>query len=97
MTRPAGNLYGRQDAIDNYACIAEPIGCGTQLTREIVISWPMATIDEYRLSGMCKTCQDKLFGAPEGCTCDTPCCEVDIGVGVVTCGSQHCPEHGKND
>lgn len=28
------------------------------------------------------------------CTCDNPCCEVDIGIGYVDCGSQHCPEHG---
>lgn len=28
------------------------------------------------------------------CTCDSPCCEVDVGVGIMTCGSQHCPTHG---
>lgn len=29
------------------------------------------------------------------CTCATPCCEVDVGVGVpITCGAQHCPTHG---
>lgn len=27
------------------------------------------------------------------CTCETPCCEADIGVGYVTCGEQHCPVH----
>ena len=27
------------------------------------------------------------------CTCDNPCCEVDIGIGFVTCGAQHCPRH----
>jgi hypothetical protein len=27
------------------------------------------------------------------CTCDSPCCEVDIGIGYVTCGQQHCPVH----
>lgn len=31
------------------------------------------------------------------CTCDTPCCEVDVGVGhPMTCGSYHCPTHGKD-
>lgn len=30
------------------------------------------------------------------CTCDSPCCSVDIGVGVIDCGSQHCPSHGKH-
>jgi hypothetical protein len=29
------------------------------------------------------------------CTCSTPCCEVDVGVGPwMTCGSQHCKVHG---
>lgn len=28
------------------------------------------------------------------CTCANPCCEVDIGIGYVDCGPQHCPEHG---
>jgi len=27
------------------------------------------------------------------CTCSTPCCEVDIGVGYVNCGAQHCVVH----
>lgn len=34
---------------------------------------------------------------PDGvcaCTCDNPCCEADIGVGVINCGSQHCRVHG---
>ena len=29
----------------------------------------------------------------EECSCDSPCCEVDVGVGFVTCGAQHCPMH----
>ena len=29
------------------------------------------------------------------CSCSTPCCEVDVGIGVnMTCGSAHCPTHG---
>lgn len=31
------------------------------------------------------------------CTCDTPCCEADVGVGIITCGSAHCPTHGVKD
>lgn len=31
------------------------------------------------------------------CTCDTPCCEVDVEVGIITCGSQHCPTHGTRE
>ena len=29
------------------------------------------------------------------CTCNTPCCEVDVGVGIITCQSAHCPTHGE--
>lgn len=32
------------------------------------------------------------------CTCDRPCCEVDVieGYPPMTCGSQHCPIHGQD-
>ncbi len=30
------------------------------------------------------------------CTCDSPCCEADVGVGIITCGSQHCTVHGEH-
>lgn len=28
------------------------------------------------------------------CTCGDPCCQVDVGVGIITCGSEHCYQHG---
>lgn len=28
------------------------------------------------------------------CSCNNPCCIVDIGVGNIDCGSQHCRVHG---
>ena len=56
------------------------------------------TKKEYSQSGMCNTCQDDFFDEKSfvrtGCTCDQPCCEADVGVGIITCGTQHCPEHG---
>lgn len=42
----------------------------------------------------CKACANLPATEAEICTCDTPCCEADVGVGVITCGSQHCPTHG---
>lgn len=53
----------------------------------------------------CDDCNHELcewcFALPpqndEICSCATPCCEADIGVGVITCGSQHCPTHGTNE
>lgn len=34
--------------------------------------------------------------ADDNCDCDNPCCSVDVGVGVITCGSQHCLVHGRS-
>ena len=42
----------------------------------------------------CGDCADVPAQVDPICTCDTPCCSADVGVGVVTCGSQHCPTHG---
>ena len=43
-----------------------------------------------------EACEECLMapGQQGICTCGSPCCEVDIGVGVMTCTSQHCPSHG---
>lgn len=79
------------------------MGCGRELTRDIISSWSMITQKEYQISKLCNKCQDKVFGAcgpkcghseAEHCTCSAPCCEADVGVGIITCGSQHCPVHG---
>ena len=42
---------------------------------------------------VCDKCH-AVPGQEEICTCDSPCCEADVGVGIITCGSQHCPTHG---
>lgn len=89
-----GNSYGREDSINADKCIAPPVGCGTQYTREQIIMWPDKVQNEYTISGTCKSCQARYFETPTECTCDDPCCEADVGVGVINCGSQHCPEHG---
>lgn len=45
---------------------------------------------------LCQGCYKEPKQEAPICTCDTPCCEADVGVGVITCGSQHCPEHGRS-
>lgn len=45
----------------------------------------------------CESCADAGSQEEPICTCDTPCCEADVGVGIITCGSQHCPTHGTSD
>ena len=46
---------------------------------------------------ICETCLLLPPQVEEICTCDSPCCEADVGVGIVTCGSAHCPTHGVED
>lgn len=46
---------------------------------------------------LCQACSDLPAQEAEICTCDTPCCEVDVGVGTITCGGQHCPTHGMRE
>lgn len=76
-------------------CIKGPVGCGEKISIAEWEGYDAETKREYGLSSLCGTCQRRVFSPPEGdeCTCDTPCCEADVGVGVVTCGSQHCPVH----
>lgn len=87
-----GNIGGREDAINADRCLI----CGAQYTREQIIRWPDAAQDEYCRSGLCwRPCQINVFEQDESmCTCDSPCCEADVGVGVINCGSQHCLVHG---
>lgn len=99
--RVAANYGGREDAIMSHRCIDSPIGCGRLLADIEIWSWDALTQREYLQSGWCSTCQDKIFKDPEEdpdrCTCDDPpCCEADVGVGIITCGDQHrdpCPQH----
>lgn len=44
---------------------------------------------------LCKSCYDLPPQKAPICSCDSPCCEVDVGVGIITCGSYHCPTHGE--
>ena len=51
-------LYGRTTAITHDRCIPPPIGCGEPVTdfRDPI------SVKEYTISGLCQTCQDKVFG-----------------------------------
>lgn len=46
---------------------------------------------------LCEKCVDAPAQSEPICTCSTPCCEVDVGVGIITCESAHCPTHGPKD
>lgn len=95
-------MGGREDAIRDSLCIAPPLGCGRNI-QALFQHWDPLTQAEYLQSGWCRTCQDLIFRDPEEeddegrCTCNDPdCCEVDVGVGIITCAGQHampCPVH----
>jgi hypothetical protein len=92
--RAARNLHGREDSIRAGRCL----NCQHTYTRQQINMWPDATQQEYTVCGLCRTCQAAVFGEDRNrCTCDRPCCEADVGVGVITCGDQHCWVHGATD
>lgn len=45
---------------------------------------------------LCEACLELPPQTAEICTCDTPCCEADVEVGIITCGGYHCPTHGQS-
>ncbi len=50
---------GRTTAIKADRCVDEPIGCG----EPAIVFRDGLSKREYRMSGLCQTCQDSLFGS----------------------------------
>lgn len=76
-------------------CVKPPLGCGEVITDEQWAAYKPLDAKEYKQSGWCLPCQNEVFGSDDDeCTCDSPCCEADVGVGTIDCGSQHCRIHG---
>jgi hypothetical protein len=48
--------------------------------------------DECTHEGKCEDLGDDFEGFCL-CTCNSPCCEADVEVGIITCGSSHCRVH----
>lgn len=89
------SLFGRTTAITTGHCAPAPMGCGREVDVEEIGTWPVATQKDYPITGLCWQCQRRVYDETDECTCDTPCCSVDVGVGYpMTCGGQHCPVHG---
>lgn len=93
------NILGMRDAVKALKCSV----CPRQIKEIDYLSWDPLTKTEYAQSGMCATCQDSIFDDKSSefdpnepvCQCHAPCCVADVGVGVINCGSQHCPVHGE--
>lgn len=50
--------FDRRDSISNNCCVPTPIGCGFPITG----FKDAASYREYKISGLCQNCQDKIFG-----------------------------------
>ena len=53
--------FGRTTAIEGNHCIPPPMGCG----KPIEGFRDELSAKEYRISGLCQTCQDEVFSPPE--------------------------------
>jgi hypothetical protein len=65
MTHFLEQVAGRTSAIKRLTCIKSPLGCGREIDPGEVENWDPMTIREYQISGLCKTCQDSVFGKEE--------------------------------
>lgn len=64
----AGNMHNREDSIRALLCVEAPIGCGRKIPSEEYDAWDELTRTEYKMSGFCNACQDRIFGPCEpGC------------------------------
>jgi hypothetical protein len=48
----------RRETIIAGRCVPPPFGCGT----DVGTFRDLASLAEYRISGLCQRCQDKIFG-----------------------------------
>lgn len=61
MEEALKNLFGfdRRDSIEDLVCIPPPIGCGKPFDLKNATE---IEIKEFRISGLCSTCQREIFG-----------------------------------
>lgn len=63
-------MAGRTSAITTDRCVNAPIGCGMPVHPDVDPIWEDGStrfrdggsLSEYRISGLCQTCQDEIFG-----------------------------------
>jgi hypothetical protein len=55
--------FGRTTAIQGNKCVPAPIGCGNEV--KVDDFHDEISLREYRISGLCQTCQDEIFGKGE--------------------------------
>lgn len=65
LTQFLETTVGRTTAITTNHCVKTPFGCAREISIGEIETWDKETIEEYRISGMCKTCQDNFYVEPE--------------------------------
>jgi len=58
-------LFARSSSIEGEFCVPAPFGCGRKLEAGEIDSWEILDAREYRISGLCPTCQAAIFYADE--------------------------------
>ena len=61
ITEMLDKLGNRTESIKNHRCVPKPIGCGRQIEIGEFEGWQSIDIEEYRISGLCVTCQAEIF------------------------------------
>ena len=61
LTKFLETSFKRSSSIESLKCVPKPIGCGRQIDPGEIEVWDPLTIQEYRISGLCNTCQDEIF------------------------------------
>jgi len=59
-------VYDRTTAIRARKCVRIPFGCERDIPAGEIECWDQLTIREYTISGLCKTCQNQVFGTDDG-------------------------------
>jgi len=62
LTEILEGFSGRSTAVELLKCVDKPVGCGQEYYLDVVNRWSPMTIREYRISGLCKSCQEEFFG-----------------------------------
>jgi len=64
LRRPVDDIFpgaNRQVSIATAHCVSPPFGCGNPITGFN----DSLSAKEYKITGMCQACQDKMFAEPE--------------------------------
>ena len=65
VTAALEGLFGRTSSITGSVCVPAPFGCGRTIDPSEIDGWPEIDAREYAISGLCSTCQARVFGSDD--------------------------------